>query len=449
MSNPATVDLTKNEKQITFYNAVMRELSKDAEGLRNFFYGGAIRGGKTYLCLTILVILSRIYAGSRWYVIRESGVSLNATTIPSIKKILKYSQVKWSNKAGDRFVEFPNGSRIYFMAENYANDKELDRFKGLEANGFLLEQLEELQEATYFKCLERSGSWYDCDPMPPPFNFYTFNPTFTWVKKKIYDVYKKGELRKPFYFLEASPRDNPFVTAEQWKQWDLLDDISKAMFIEGMWEVPVDGVYFHEFRSAKHIRPTQFVKTMDLWLSFDFNVDPMTCVVAQTDEQSWVRFIKEYRIANSDTYEMCDRIISDFGELNPYYQITGDASGMNRSSATIGHINHYDIIKEKLGISLSQIKVLSANPGISESRSFCNSIMKSITEFSVDPAMEFTIMDLRFTETGVDTKGHMSIKKTGMNKYAGLDNSQMTHLGDAVRYLLHAILNDWIIMPRS
>ena len=33
-----------------------------------------------------------------------------------------------------------------FMTEDYANDKDFDRFKGLEVNGFLLEQIEELQE---------------------------------------------------------------------------------------------------------------------------------------------------------------------------------------------------------------------------------------------------------------------------------------------------------------
>lgn len=409
----------------------------------------------TYVCLFILVMLCKIYKGSRWVVVRETGTSLQATTIPSLKKILKFTRCKWSSKAGDKYVEFPNGSRIIFMAEMFNSDKELDRFKGLECNGFLLEQVEELQEQTFMKCIERSGSWYDCEMMPPPFVFATFNPTFNWVKTKIYDTHKLGKLLKPYYFLEAFPKDNPFVTEEQWRQWELLDDISKALFIEGLWEVPIDGTFFHEFKSAMHIRETPFIPAMDLLLSFDFNVDPMTCIAAQIHydkhdrQRSFVRVLKEYRIKNSDTYRLCDEIIADWSEYNPYYVVTGDASGKNRQSATFGAINHYDIIQNKLGLKMQQIRLLNVNPGISESRTFCNSILKHVGECSVNPMCEYLIKDLRFVETMRDKDGKLAIKKTGINKYASMSNEEMTHLGDTFRYLLHAFMTDWIKIHRS
>lgn len=448
-----TVDLTKNEKQKKFYEVVVNELSPSGVGYRNFFYGGAIRGGKTYLCLAILVMLCRIFPKSRWCVVRESNTSLTATTVASLKKILQFTTCRWSHKAGDHYVEFPNESRIIFMSESFASDKELDRFKGLEVNGFLMEQLEELQEATYFKCLERSGSWY-CDPMPPAFNFCTFNPTFNWVKTKIYDEYIKGRLEVPFYFLEASPKDNPFVTAEQWKQWELLDDVSKALFIEGLWEVPVEGTFFHAFQGNKHIKQRPFFPNQDICLSFDFNVDPMTCIVAQINydkhfkEESTVHILKEYRIPNSDTYAMCEEIKADWLEYNPYFLVTGDASGKNRMSGTQGAINHYEIIQNELDISFKQLQLLNINPGISESRTFCNSILKS-AKVSIDPSCEYLIKDLRFIETAKDKDGKLTIKKTGVNKYASMNNEDMTHLGDTFRYLLHAFLNDFIKLPNS
>jgi hypothetical protein len=43
-----------------------------------------------------------------------------------------------------------------FMAEDYDNDKDFDRFKGLEVNGFLLEQIEVLDVGTYLTSLNLS-----------------------------------------------------------------------------------------------------------------------------------------------------------------------------------------------------------------------------------------------------------------------------------------------------
>ena len=52
----------------------------------------------------------------------------------------------------DMTVTFNNGSQILFMAEDYANDKDFDRFKGLEVNGFIPEQIEELKRRAV-RCL--------------------------------------------------------------------------------------------------------------------------------------------------------------------------------------------------------------------------------------------------------------------------------------------------------
>ena len=46
-----------------------------------------------------------------------------------------------------------NGSQIMFMAEGYDDDKDLNRFKGLEANGFGFDEINECQEATFYKAI--------------------------------------------------------------------------------------------------------------------------------------------------------------------------------------------------------------------------------------------------------------------------------------------------------
>jgi hypothetical protein len=458
-----TCDLSKNEKQEELVTTVLREVAyaqaseKDKErfdpalvGYRYFFFGGAVRGGKTFGCLAVLVILCRMFPGSRWHVIRRSMTDLKATTIPSLEKMKLKKVKRWKRADNDYFVEFANGSRIYFISENFKNDKDLNFFKGLETNGFLLEQVEELQADTWTKCLERSGSWY-VPNMPPAFNFATFNPTYNWVKEQIYDKATTGELKKPYYYIETLPDNNPFVTADQWQAWRNMDDDSYNRFVRGLWTFKVDGQYFSSFSDGRNLaRGLEFNPRFDLWLSFDFNVDPMTCTVHQTDYINFSHTLKEYRIPNSDTYELCARIREDWDELRPYHLVTGDASGLNRMSGVRGHINHYQIIKNELELHDDQFRVPSSNPGISESRIFCNSILQRFPECLIDEDnCPYLVKDLRFVLAGVDQQGNITIQKKGFNQYANENNEQLTHLSDTQRYYFHAALYEFMSVPRS
>ena len=443
-------DLTRNAKQVAFLMAVLQAV-QGKSSKRNFFIGGAVRGGKTFICLIVLVILCRMFPGSKWHIIRESFPTLRRTTIPSMEKILRFSRsIKWSRNPSDYFVELKNGSRIHFISENYANDKDLDAFKGLETNGFLCEQIEELQEETWMKCLERTGSWY-VDPMPPAINMATFNPSFNWVKDKIYEPAMAGTLHPSFYYITALPNDNPYVTADQWAAWDMLDDDSKARFIMGSWDIDVKGQFFSAFDRKKHLKPTiELKKDEYLRFSFDFNVDPMTCTLYQTDLHTYFHAVREYRIPDSDTYELCERIKEDYGEYLSVCKIRGDASGSNRMAGTKGKLSHYRIIANQLGLKVNQFNVPKSNPLISESRAFCNSILKSFPNFYIsEEGCPHLIKDLMFLLVGTDEKGLMCIQKKGKNPYINIDNAQLGHLGDNLRYGIHTDLKDFIKVPKS
>ena len=448
-------DLTRNEKQIEF----LEELTKVINGespVRNIHIGGAIRGGKTFVTFCAAVIVCLMYPGCKGYIIRESFPTLRSTSIPSMEKILKGANVKWHKNPSDYHVSFSNGSKIYFFSENYAQDKDLDRFKGLEANFFILEQIEELQEATFMKCIERVGSWY-IDPMPPALTFSTFNPSYNWVKDKLYEPAIAGLLPKTDYYITALPNDNPFVTDDQWTAWDRLDDESRARFIMGSWDIDVKGQFMHKFNREKHIdntltfRPDEYVR-----LSFDFNVDPMTCTVYQTDCYTYYHILKEYRIPDSDMYEMCELIRKDFWYSNdyyygePYFLIRGDAAGANRSSAAKHHINHYDIIKQELNLSNKQFNVPASNPGISESRVFCNSVFQHFPNIKINEDLcPWTVKDLMFCLATIDGDGRTAIAKKGKNPYINMDNNLLGHLLDTVRYGIHTDLVDFIKIPKS
>jgi hypothetical protein len=78
-------------------------------------------------------------------------------TIPSFMKICPLSTIKKFNRVTN-VVTFYNDSQVIFFGENYDMDKDLNRWRGLEVNGFLLEEVNELQEISFYKSIERRGT---------------------------------------------------------------------------------------------------------------------------------------------------------------------------------------------------------------------------------------------------------------------------------------------------
>lgn len=172
------------------------------------------------------------------------------------------------------------------------------------------------------------------------------------------------------------------------------------------------------FSKERHIRHSSYESGHYLYLSFDFNVDPITCVSSQYINGE-IRFLKEFRLSNSNIYELCRNIKTIYP--NSALMVTGDASGQARSALTAGNINYYTVIKQELGIGSGHMKVPTVNPAISDSQVLTNSILQHHPVF-FDPSMVYTIDDLVYVE--VDEHGNIDKAK----------NKHRSHLLDTVRY---------------
>lgn len=427
---PVTVDLTKNKKQASFFELVMMAVFGDVE-FRYFFYGGAIRGGKTYVCLTILVILCKIFPGSKWYVIRKSFATLKETTLPTMGKILgKRKSVRWNRDQSDYYCEFANESRIYFAGENLQNDPDLIWMLGLECNGIFLEQVEELSEKLLDYAIQRAGSWI-IPEMPTPLILGSFNPTRTWVRKRIFDKYLDGTLEEPYFYQDASAEDNPFVTDEQWKSWKNMSDDLYKQFVGGDWNFEKSpNTFAFAYNDNVHHKPVKYQKDAPLYLSFDFNVEPITCLAAQHDGD-FIHIVKEFRIMKSDIYDLCEKILVEFPDA--YFVITGDATGQSRSAISKGNKNYYKIIRQELVIGPNQVKVPRSNPGVKATRLLTNSLFQKHGNLWINvDACPFLNDDLNGVL--VDENGDIDKGK----------DSRKTHLLDCLRYYFWTFHNKFL-----
>lgn len=231
--------------------------------------GGGIRGTKTVTCLATLVTLARLFPRSRWAVVRRDLPTLRRNVVPSMEKVRLWSggfvgplnQSTWSYRCA-------NGSEVLLFPEQFVQDPELERWKGLEVNGFDAEEANELNEKTANKMIERAGSWIipgtpdDPDPrQPPPLILCNFNPCVEWPRRWFFEPHRNGTLTAPYYFLPATILDNPFAS-EDYKdslknlppeeyarfvlgEWDFVDDPRQLIKSEWIWNArniePVDG----------------------------------------------------------------------------------------------------------------------------------------------------------------------------------------------------------------
>ena len=243
-------------KQTEFANAVL-------SGKYNYLlYGGAIRGGKSVVALSLIILLARIFPGSRWAIVRRDLPTLRRNTIPTLERIRPGRFVGPLNKSSWTY-RCANGSELLLFPETLKSDPDLDRWKGLEVNGFVLEEANELGEISFNKALERAGTWILQPRQPPPLVLLTCNPARNWVKRTFYDPWKLRALAPPFFYLPAHVTDNPhipenYLTAlEQLKR---TDPHAYNRFVKGDWDEaddPTQLIRFEWVDAARSVEPVR------------------------------------------------------------------------------------------------------------------------------------------------------------------------------------------------
>ena len=161
----------------------------------------------------------------------------------------------------------------------------------------------------------------------------------------------------------------------------------------------------------------------------------MTCVIGQSVDLVTSYVFDEIEMNSGSTPKVCEEIRKKYSRWMFNTDITGDATGRNRSAMTRGNLNHYRIIRAELELHERNILVPKSNPALKDSRILCNSVLQNAKHYITKNCTR-TINDL--FSANVDADGDL-VK----NQQIGL------HLFDGWRYFIHAISFDWIRNPRK
>lgn len=136
-------------------------------------------------------------------------------------------------------------------------------------------------------------------------------------------------------------------------------------------EVP----FLYSFSDAKHVTTgLKIDDSLPLWLSFDFNILPQTCVIAQLPDVDTVHVIELARRDNASIYDMCDYLRVKFPGY--HYLFTGDATGRSRSGTDKSGRSYWNIIKAEFNAKDTQFRLRPKNLDHKTSQVICNSVLE-------------------------------------------------------------------------
>ena len=442
-------------KQVLFESFPKQDEFLEAVFSNNYnfiMYGGSIRGGKTFAGLGALLLLCKMYPKSKWCVVRSTLQTLKLNTIPSFTKICPTSFVKKYNQEMQT-VTFQNDSQIIFLGENYVDDKELNRFKGLEVNGFLLEEVNELQQKTFYKCIERAGSNI-IDKQPKPLILATCNPTNNWVKELIYNKWKTETLPNNWLYIPSKITDNPFIPADYLESLKSMPRYEYEVFVNGNWDLQErSGAEFYKYFSLdKHVKECNYEPSLPLHISWDENVNPyLPCGIFQISNKQ-VRLINTILGINpkNTIKDVCNEFKRIYPAHNSGLFIYGDATSRKEDVKQQKGHNFFKLIQNELMNYKPIMRVGKSNPSVVMRGNFFNTILFSNfaeIEFIINHELKDAIQD--FTNTKEASDGTKD-KAKARDPKSGISYQMYGHISDLTDYLIcEAFKNEYQMYQRG
>ena len=147
-------------------------------------------------------------------------------------------------------------------------------------------------------------------------------------------------------YFQVSSRENYHLSKSYVESLESeYDERMIQAYINGEFVPLISGPAFYEYERATHLIPLSNDRSMQPFLTWDFNVDPMTVLIGQHNRRI-IKIMDEVSIMGSNTRQAA-RVARDklakwgfTGSLEIY----GDASGNSRNTAT--DLTDYKVIKE-------------------------------------------------------------------------------------------------------
>lgn len=332
-------------------------------GLDVACYQGGYGSGKTWCGSLLGIMLARKYAGSKGLVAAKTFTLLRDTTLVSYFEHLDNMGYKlgkdYTYNKQEHKIKLNNGSEILF--------RDLDnpeKIKSLNLHWIEIEECSQVGVGAVKQCLARlrgtvKPTW------DKNFKYRFFMHTNPQPNKGWIYEYFAGEKKQPNWRLVIAPTSNNIYLPEHFikELQNQYDEEYYKINVLGQFGDYSSGLIVKGFTDLDNVCHLGYNRFEPLYLTCDFNVDPMCWIIAHKDDEN-IYFINELIVENTCTQAVAEEFCRKYPNHKGQIIICGDASGDYRNAQS--EFTNYMIIKKVLenhGYT-PQIKIRNFNPSI-------------------------------------------------------------------------------------
>ncbi|MBK9333857.1 MAG: hypothetical protein IPM96_15980 [Ignavibacteria bacterium] len=357
------------EKQAHFHLAAQRQ-----KGIK-----GGYGSGKTYAFIAEAILLAYVNKPIPIVISYPTEDSAIASGLPVLRSLCKDNDIefKWTKDSGSFNMIFGAGNdnigKIILIGQKF--------FKGVTVAAVGLDEPFSQKKETYENLIARARSgkavrqeiFWAGTPEPE---------SMEWG----FEFFERDSNDKDLFTITVPTYENQYLSKGYLKSLEnTFDAKTKEVYMMGKYMSLSQGKVYYGFDREKNVLSADDIDyklsdKLELIISFDFNVDPMTAVEVLIRENKLYQ-LDEYLIHSSNTEELCQSIITN---LKSKYDvkclsliITGDASGRARKSSSFGK-SDYMIIKEwflNSGIKFT-FAVPNENPAVRDRVNYTNKLFE-------------------------------------------------------------------------
>ncbi|MGC9945691.1 MAG: terminase family protein [Bryobacteraceae bacterium] len=322
------------------------------------------------------------------------------------------------NKAENMLTMRDTGSRIIFRPVD-----DFERLRGTNLAWFGLDELTYSPEGAWLRLEGRLR-----DPQAETLcGFAVWTPKgYDWVYQKFIADPVAG-----YSAIIAKPNENQYVLEKIPDFYERLkhsyDETFYQQEVLGQYLSLQGGLVYSAFNRRDHVKSLRVNPHFPLLWALDFNVDPMSSVVAQIEGRT-VFVLDEIALRHASTHEACEEFEKRFPNHGSGVVIYGDASGNSQHSTGA---SDYQIVREYFRMSYGarlEYKVPKTNPSVRERIMLTNAKLRTAsgeTRLLVDAKCKELIKDFEQVSYKADSNAIDKEK-----------DRRRTHLSDALGYLL-------------
>lgn len=402
------------------YDALPSQQDFHACGARFKGFSGPVGSGKSMALCQEALRLCYLNPGRTGLLGAPTYPMLREATMATLFGILDGNRIRYEhNKSENILVLTDTGSRIVFRPVD-----DYERLRGTNLAWFGLDEL------TY--CCEEAWLRLEARLRDPLANYLC--GFAVWTPKGYDWVYRKFILHPApgHTAVLAKPQENRFVLDKNPEYYEHLkntyDEKFYAQEVLGEYLSLAGGRVYWAFDQKVHVEPLKPDLSREILWALDFNVEPMSSLVAQVGRDGKVRVLDEIVLHNSTTKEACEKFYERFPRHPGGLKLYGDASGFQRQTTGF---SDYEMIHEWFSANtMLEVanRVPNSNPRVKDRVNLTNRMLRSAAgdvDLLIDPKCKELIADFEevcFKEQTTDIDKDKDRKRT--------------HTSDALGYLL-------------